>query len=439
MKRGAGKASDSALQVCTLPSPVLQAIPPCQRGVTGSNKQRPDRNIREHSAHTNKVQQAALCNAHSRKLNIVQDNPTLTYVIFPCNLFIMKPPHGLLPRLPTGAAYLYLSNPRKRNALSLATLRSLRDQLVQYNTSPITGQRLFLPPFQPKLISNLEAAVKDPANHEHGWLVSAKAWQRQREGLPNAIVLASDPDSKNVFCSGHDLSELSRISGDQVKETFALCAEVMSLIRRSPVLVVGRITGLASAAGCQLALSTDLPIAHGQGTQFQLPGAMLGLPCSSPVTAVSRRIGNARAFRMLALAERMSAEELSGEVRVVRGGEAGGVEAMTRALDEEVRRTVDRLVSMPAQQSAMGKWAFWTQVGLRGQGQQASASGDDVLGQSEGSASWIEGSGGDGYEDAVVWAGRVMALHAKSEEAKEGMDAFVGKRSPVWTTAAGQN
>jgi 1,4-dihydroxy-2-naphthoyl-CoA synthase len=34
--------------------------------------------------------------------------------------------------------------------------------------------------------------------------------------------------------------------------------------------------------------------------------------------------------------------------------------------------------------------------------------------------------------DAVEWAGRVMALHAKSEDAKEGMDAFLEKRQAVW-------
>jgi hypothetical protein len=68
----------------------------------------------------------------------------------------------------------------------------------------------------------------------------------------------------------------------------------------------------------------------------------------------------------------------------------------------------------------MGKWAFWTQAGLTGR---------DFVG-SDGVE--VEGSGGDGYQDAVEWAGRVMALHAKSEDAKEGMDAFLEKREAVW-------
>jgi enoyl-CoA hydratase/carnithine racemase len=87
------------------------------------------------------------------------------------------------------------------------------------------------------------------------------------------------------------------VSHDDVKLTFAICAEVMTLIRRSPAPVVGAIHGLATAAGCQLALATDLPIAKAE-TQFRLPGSTLGLPCTSPSTSVSRRLGNAFTYRM---------------------------------------------------------------------------------------------------------------------------------------------
>ena len=65
---------------------------------------------------------------------------------------------------------------------------------------------------------------------------------------------------------------------------------------------------------------------------------------------------------------------------------------------------------MAAQQQAVGKWSYWTQLGIRGD------------------------EGGDGYEAAAQWAGRVMALHARSEDAKEGIGAFFGKRDPVWVS-----
>ena len=323
-----------------------------------------------------------------------------------------------LPALPRRAAYITLNTPQRRNALSLAELRSLRDQIIQANTSPTTGRTLLLPPFKPSLLSKLEQSHTNYSNNkpdDYSWLVSARAFARERAGLPLVLVLASHGP---VFCSGHDLRELRTLPAAQISETFRLCAEVMSLIRRSPTLVVGRISGHAIAAGCQLALTTDLPITHGDGVKFRLPGAGLGLPCSSPVTSVGRRLGNARAFRMLATAEDVSAAGLGDVIRVVHGGE--DEEGRKLVLDREVERTAEKLACMSPQQSAMGKWAFWTQASLTGR---------DFVGPD---GVKVEGSGGDGYQDAVEWAGRVMALHAKSEDAKEGMDAFLEKREAVW-------
>jgi len=307
------------------------------------------------------------------------------------------------PVLPSRAAYLTLNNARRRNALSLAVLRDLRDQLHAYNKSPSSGQLTILPPFKPEILNELETAAKAPnsdAGQQYGWLLDSAKWRDEREGLPNVIVLRSDGP---VFSAGHDLGELRTLSHDDVKETFALCAEVMSLIRRSPAPVIGVIQGLATAAGAQLALTTDLPIAAAS-TQFRLPGASLGLPCTSPSTAVSRRLGYAFTYRLLALAEPVRADRLPGGAVDVVEDEAG--------LDKRVAEAVSQLAERTAGQPlALGKWAYWTQVGMNGRE-----------------------AGGDGYEDAVAWAGRIMALHARSDDAQEGMNAFFEKRPPVWKT-----
>lgn len=201
------------------------------------------------------------------------------------------------PKLPAKAAYLALRNPKRRNALSLAVLRDLKAQLESFNTSPSDGKVRILPPFRPDILNELEKASADgtsTAGQYYDWLISGQAWRKHREGLPNVIVLRSEGP---VFSAGHDLSELRQLSREDVKLTFSLCAEVMSMIRRSPVPVVGAIHGLATAAGCQLALTTDLPVAKAE-TQFRLPGSSLGLPCTSPSTAVSRRLGNTFTYQM---------------------------------------------------------------------------------------------------------------------------------------------
>ncbi|PPJ57285.1 hypothetical protein CBER1_09013 [Cercospora berteroae] len=304
------------------------------------------------------------------------------------------------PKLPARASYLSLQNEKRRNALSLEVLRSLREQLIRYNTSPVDGRLRILPPFKPTLLKDLEDVsggyASKETQQEYAWLLDGPTWHRERQGLPNVIVLRSNGP---VFCSGHDLGELRTISRDQIKETFALCAEVMSLIRRSSAPVVGVVQGLATAAGCQLALTTDLPIAAAS-TQFRLPGASMGLPCTSPSTAVSRRLGPPFTYRMLALAEPVSADQLPG----------GAVDVVTdgKALEGRVEEVVANLCNhTEAQSQALGKWAYWTQLGLRGTER-----------------------GGDGYEDAVEWAGRMMALHARSDDAKEGISAFFEKRKP---------
>ncbi|KEF56900.1 uncharacterized protein A1O9_07090 [Exophiala aquamarina CBS 119918] len=316
-----------------------------------------------------------------------------------------KPEEIMWPVLPARAGYLALKNGRRRNALSLAILRDLRDQLHKHNRSPVDGKIRILPPFKPEILCDLERAIKDDkseAKETYGWLLDSQQWQEHRQGLPSVIVLRSEGP---VFSSGHDLGELRTLSHDEVKETFALCAEVMSLIRRSPAPVVGVIQGLATAAGAQLALTTDLPIACAS-TQFRLPGATMGLPCTSPSTAVSRKLGSAFTYRMLALAESHRADQLPpGAVEIVEN---------EGALDKRVAEIVSQLSERTAgQPQALGKWAYWTQLGYNGTG---------------------SGAGGDGYEDAVAWSGRVMALHAKSDDAREGMKAFFEKRPPEWKT-----
>ena len=80
------------------------------------------------------------------------------------------------------------------------------------------------------------------------------------------------------------------------------------------------------------------------------------------------------------------------------------------ALEERVVEIVQLFTEKTAPRpQSHAKWAYWTQVGLE-----------------------AKSGGGDGYEDAVEWAGKVMALHAKTAEAKEGMAAFVEKRPPQW-------
>jgi enoyl-CoA hydratase/carnithine racemase len=133
-----------------------------------------------------------------------------------------------LSALPRGAAYLKLSNPSKRNALSMSILQDLKEQIIGYNTSR-DGELQLLPRRNADLRSKLPE-----------WLTHSETWKEQRGHQPKVLVLRSEGP---VFCSGHDLKEMKENPRSFTNDTFELCAEVMGLIKASPIPIVCPIQG----------------------------------------------------------------------------------------------------------------------------------------------------------------------------------------------------
>ncbi|KAF2964170.1 hypothetical protein GQX73_g9390 [Xylaria multiplex] len=305
-----------------------------------------------------------------------------------------------------------IDNASKRNALSVRVLDDLRRQLIGYNTPPGETAPLLLPDFNAAVLKNAfeispKQTTRRATEDKYSWLRDAEEWEKRRHSLPKALVLRTHGP---VFSSGHDLKEMDALGKEDrqmVWQMFRQCAEVMSLIRQSPIPVVGVIHGLATAAGAQLALTTDLPVAIASA-QFHLPGMSIGLPCTSPSTILSRKLGQAFTYRMFALGEPVRADELPGGVVETVPDEA--------ALEKRVLEIVNKLCNSSAQAQAMGKWAYWTQAQL----------GTTQTGLLENMV--------DSYLEAARWAARAMTIHADSADAKEGREAFLEKRGPVWRT-----
>ncbi|GAW20818.1 hypothetical protein ANO14919_103290 [Xylariales sp. No.14919] len=315
-----------------------------------------------------------------------------------------------LRRLPARAVYININNPERRNALSLKVLDNLCAEIVKYNTPPGESQALLLPEFQPEYLKSIfpervKGKQPPPLHAKYKWLRDGEEWQRRRGELPRVLILRSEGP---VFSSGHDLAEPALDSNssdfDDTRNLFRRCADLMALIRRSPIPVVGAIQGLATAAGAQLALATDLPVAVASA-QFQLPGMSIGLPCTSPSTILSRKLGAAFTYRMFALAERVRADELPGGVVDTVPNEA--------ALEKRVFDIADKIIQSSGRAQAVGKWAYWIQALIGPQG----GSRGDVI---------------DEYYLAGKWAAEAMAVHTRSDIAQEGRKAFLEKRDPVW-------
>lgn len=197
------------------------------------------------------------------------------------------------------------------------------------------------------------------------------------------------------FCSGHDLKEL-RAMGDaaQVEALFTKCSRMMTTITRMPKVVIAKVHGLATAAGCQLVATCDLAVAS-TAASFATPGVNIGAFCSTPGVALGRAVGRKHAMEMLLTGTPISAE---------RACEIGLVNRVVspEALDADVRALATLVASKSPMAIATGKQVFYRQLEM-------------PLGE------------------AYAVAGHAIACDFVSDDGKEGVDAFLGKRAPRWS------
>ncbi len=197
-----------------------------------------------------------------------------------------------------------------------------------------------------------------------------------------------------AFCAGHDLKEMrAEPSQTYYEDLFAQCGRMMMSIQKLPLPVIAKVQGIATAAGCQLVAQCDLAVAAREA-RFAVSGVNLGLFCSTPSVALSRNLGRKAAFEMLVTGQFISAEEALDKGLVNRVADV-------QALDEEVDRLLDQIVSKPRVALAMGKALFYRQLEV---GMQAA------------------------YDDAAG----TMACNMMEGPALEGVQAFIDKRPPRW-------
>jgi enoyl-CoA hydratase/carnithine racemase len=208
-----------------------------------------------------------------------------------------------------------------------------------------------------------------------------------------ARVLVIAAEGK-AFCAGHDLKEMrAEPSLQYYKRLFSQCSEMMLGIQRLPVPVIGRVQGIATAAGCQLVAMCDLAVAASTA-KFAVSGVNLGLFCSAPGVALSRNVPRKAAFEMLVTGEFISSKEAK---------ELGLVNRITEPeqLDAEVEKLVAAIIAKPRNAVTMGKRLFYQQIEL-------------------------------GIKAAYEAAADTMACNMMDESALEGIQAFIEKRPPNW-------
>ena len=210
-------------------------------------------------------------------------------------------------------------------------------------------------------------------------------------GEIRGVILAA---AGKVFCSGHDLSEMTGRNINEYRHIFDVCTQLMEKIQSIPQPVVAQVQGIATAAGCQLVATCDLVVASDQAA-FATPGVKIGLFCTTPMVALSRAIGRKRAFEMLVTGDMVDARTAADWGLVNRVVPASELAAQTRRLAARVAEASPLVISI-------GKQAYYTQIDLD-------------------------------QSKAYAYAKEVMSMNALAADAQEGISAFLEKRDPFWT------
>lgn len=172
------------------------------------------------------------------------------------------------------------------------------------------------------------------------------------------VILAAEG---KAFSAGHDLKEMQacRTTPDggkaQFQALFDRCAAVMQQVSALPQPIIAQVQGVATAAGCQLACSCDLIVAS-ETARFGVNGINLGLFCSTPAVALSRRLAPGAAFELLTTGEFLSAP---------RAHALGVVNRLAPPdqLAEETLKLAQTIASKDPAAIRLGKRAFQAQLG----------------------------------------------------------------------------
>ncbi len=206
-----------------------------------------------------------------------------------------------------------------------------------------------------------------------------------------AVIIAANG---KAFCAGHDLKEI-RSSEDQEfhQSLFAQCGRVMQTINQLPQPVIAQVNGIATAAGCQLVATCDLAIAA-DSARFAVSGINLGLFCSTPAVALSRNVHRKQAMQMLLTGDFIDAITAQQYGLINEIVPVDQLESATLELAKKISGKSPLAIEM-------GKKLFYQQLNMD-------------LSAAYGAAS------------------ESMACNMDSEDAREGIDAFIEKRQPEW-------
>src|SRR5215211_706159 len=213
------------------------------------------------------------------------------------------------------------------------------------------------------------------------------------------VILITGAGEK-FFCAGADIQMLAKVT-PTYKYYFCLHAnETLSRLEQTPKLVIAAINGHCVGGGLEVAMAADIRVARKGAGKMGLPEVSLGvLPGTGGTQRMTRVVGKSRAIELMAAGELFDFE---------RGAELGLVnhvfEAATAASFDEQAVAYARRFTAPGRAAlAVGRIKRSVQ------------SGAEIP-----------------FEYGLALERELQQQLFQSEDAREGLSAYVEKRKPIF-------
>lgn len=196
-----------------------------------------------------------------------------------------------------------------------------------------------------------------------------------------------------AFCAGIDISEFHGKNNYEYREWVGLMEKMAEVIADMKKPVIASAHGYAVANGAGLLAASDLAIVA-EGTKIGVHAVNIGLFCMGPAVPLSRSLGRKRNLELL----------LTGELIDARKAEEWGIINKVVSQDQLASATMALAQKIAAKSPLavqMGKRAYYGMSDLD-------------------------------YKKALEYSNAMFAALCVTEDAKEGVEAFLAKRKPVW-------
>jgi len=216
--------------------------------------------------------------------------------------------------------------------------------------------------------------------------------ERKETSISALIVTGA---GEKAFVAGADIKEIDHLNPDSALEFARFGQKLFSRLERLPIPVIAAVSGFALGGGCELALACDIVVATPK-SKFGLPECTLGImPGFGGTVRMARRVGPSRALMIAMSGQMLSAQE---------GFDFGFVDKL--AEPEQLMSVCKEMASQMASRAPLALAAIKKSI--------------------------YDGSHLSDHE-AFELEAKLFAQLFQSKDQKEGTQAFIQKRKPVFS------